>query len=150
MVLENVSADELSIAIQRVGAGEAAKLGYFHALPYGEGGSGGSSDVLMIEAHVVQDVNSPPGFAFLDYTYPEPRSYPSFIDVLVLDPVTGVNSLNYNILVVSNTETSFRVRFYTLWGDPMNTDDQPPFDQRIAVRIEEFKPSVRMVGGLVV
>lgn len=144
MVLENVTADELSIAIQRVGAAEVAKLGYFHALPYG---GGGSSDVLMIEAHVTQDGDSPPGIAFLDYTYTELRLSPSFIDVLVLDPSS---LLTYDTNIVSNTGTSFRVRFSTKWNDPFAEGDVPAFDQRVAVRAEEFKPTVMMVDGLVV
>jgi hypothetical protein len=120
-------------------------LGYFHELPYG-GGTGGSS-ALMIEVHVVQDNDSPPGVGYLDYTYVEPRLNPSFIEVLVLDPSS---LLIYNTKIVSNTGSSFRIRFSTLWFDPFAEGDVPAFDQRIAIRAEEFKPTVMMVDGLVV
>lgn len=151
MVLENVTADELSIAIQRVGAGEVAKLGYFHALPYGEGGSGGDTNVLMIEAHVVQDFQLPRGVGILRYDYPVVRTNPSFVDVLILDAgPPSPDSLTYEINVVVNTGQTLGIQIISKWYDPNKVDDLPEFDQRIAVRIEEFKPSVRMVSGLVV
>jgi len=137
----SVTRDQLYEAIQNVGPAVAAKLGYFHELPYG----GGSA--LMIEAHVVQDNDSPVGVGYLDYTYVEPRVSPSFIEVLVLDPSS---LLIYNTKIVSNTGSSFRIRFSTLWNDPFAEGDVPAFDQRIAIRAEEFKPTVMMVGGLVV
>ena len=140
----SVTRDQLYEAIQHVGSAVAAKLGYFHDLP--GGGTGGSS-ALMIEAHVVQDVNSPQGVGYLDYTYVEPRLSPSFIEVLVLDPSS---LLTYDTNIVSNTGTSFRVRFSTKWNDPFAEGDVPAFDQRVAVRAEEFKPTVMMVDGLVV
>ncbi|WOZ57413.1 hypothetical protein [Pseudomonas phage vB_PseuGesM_254] len=135
----SITQEELYKVLQLIGAADAAKLGYFHDLP-GGGGEVGSS-ALMIEAQVVQDADSPPGTGFLDYTYVEPRVSPSFIDVLILDPSS---LLIYNTKIMSNTGSSFRVRFSTLWFDPVAEGDVPAFKQRIAIRAEEFVPTVTM------
>lgn len=89
MALENVTADELSIAIHRVGAGEAAKLGYFHALPYGEGGGPGPSyGGKMFRASAAPA--GPPGFYLAEFDIGDwipPLSVVPFTRSVVLNPV---------------------------------------------------------------
>lgn len=144
----SVTSDQLYEAIQHVGPAVAAKLGYFHDLP--GGGTGGSS-ALMVQAHVVQDGNSPQGVGILEYHYDDSRIYPSFVDVLVLDRTPpGPNALDYDISILINLSNVFVVRITTKWNDPFREDDVPPFDQLIGLRIDEFKPTVMMVNGLVV
>lgn len=141
--MQNVTKDELSIAISRVGSSEAAKLGYFHALPYGDGGSGGVSNVLMFEAHVLQSDMAPRGVGILRYDYPDARLNPSFVEALILDagPLSP-DALTYEINVVVNTAQTLGIQIISKWYDPNKVDDLPEFDQRIAVRVEEFKPTM--------
>lgn len=134
----SITQEELYKVLQFIGAADAAKLGYFHDLP---GSGGGGSVALMIEAQVTQDVDSPPGVGYLDYSYVQARLSPSFIDVLILEPSS---KLIYDSTIVSNTGSSFRVRFSTRWSDPFAEGDVPAFDQLIAVRAEEFTPTVTM------
>lgn len=139
----SVTKQDLYAAIQYVGAAETAKMGLFHDLP--GGGSGGSSDVLMLEAHVTQSDMAPRGVGILRYDYPVARTNASFVDVFVADagPLSP-DALVYEINVVVNTPQSLGVQIISKWYDPNKVDDLPEFDQRIAVRIEEFKPTVQI------
>lgn len=142
--MQNVTKDELSIAISRVGSSEAAKLGYFHALPYGEGGGSGD-DILMMEVHLLQSDMAPRGVGILRYDYPEPRVNASFVDVLILDAgPLNPDALVYDVNISVNTGSSLVIQIISRWYDPNKVDDLPEFDQRIGLRIQEFKPTSTM------
>lgn len=143
-----ITVNELVTQLSTLGLIETAINGAFHDLP-GSGGSGGTSNVQMIKAHVLQDPEFPPGNGVLVYTYPEPMAYPAFIDVLVLDPHVSSGpsdntALNYKVQVMVNTTTEVAILITTTWNAPGQADDQPPFDQQIGVRIEPFVPTVTM------
>lgn len=90
MALKDVTPDELSIAINRVGTAEVAKLGYFHALPYGSGGGGGDYGGKMFMA--AASPNGPPGFYAAVFDIGEwipPLTVAPFTRSVVLNPVVG-------------------------------------------------------------
>lgn len=84
--LKDVTASELSQAIYRIGVGETAKQGYFHALPYGSGG--GNYGGKMFKAAAVP--NGPPGFYVATFdigSWIPPLSVVPFTRSVVLNPV---------------------------------------------------------------
>lgn len=142
-----ITVNELVTQLSTLGVVQTAINGAFHDLP-GSGG-GGSSNVQMIQAHVVQSKQFPPGSGVLLYTYPEPMEFPAFIDVLILDPhvSTGPSddtALNYNIQVLSNTGEQFAILVRTTWNTPGKEEEQPAFDQQLGVRVEAFVPTVTL------
>src|SRR6185503_1073831 len=112
-----ITVNELVTQLSTLGVVQTAINGAFHDLP---GSGGGTSNVQMIQAHVLQDSEFPPWSGVLFYTYPTPMANPAFINVLILDPhvSTGPSddtALNYDIQVLSNTGESFAVLIQTTW-----------------------------------
>lgn len=142
-----ITVNELVAQLSTLGVVQTAINGAFHDLP-GSGG-GGSSNVQMIQAHVLQSDQLPPGTGLLQYTYPTPLAYPAFIDVLVLDPVVSTGpeddgQLDYTIGVAVNRADGFAIIISTAWNTPGKVDPLPDFDQQIGVRIEPFTPTVTL------
>ncbi|CUR44388.1 hypothetical protein VCM_00186 [Pseudomonas phage VCM] len=143
-----ITVNELVTQLSTLGLIETAINGAFHNLP-GSGGGGGTSNVQMIKAHVLQDFDSPPGTGVFFYDYPTPMAYPAFINVLILDPhvstgPTDDTQLNYNVQVLANTTVGFGVLVSTSWNTPGKVDELPAFDQQLGIRLEPFEPTVTM------
>lgn len=135
-MLEDVSADDLSIAINRVGVGEAAKLGYFHSLPYGGGGGGVTkSRTYRVSNLPIPGINqsrvdfSLTGFADRFTKMP-------FTDLLVLNPVLGYE---YNVFVadINFVTQVIGVKVGWYWsGDGVDPDTGGNVD--VGLRVEPF------------
>jgi hypothetical protein len=140
--LSNITTSQLYEAIARIGPAQAAEEGYFHALPYGEGGGTPAvSNVRMLKQSNVQTGDIGQALiVFSSLGFTTPLTQAPFLQTTILNPVAGYayNAVPYEVDLGSQSIT---VRVQWAW---MGAGDDPltggNFD--IGLRVEPFVLSV--------
>jgi len=131
--LSNVTTSQLYEAIARIGPAQAAEEGYFHALPYGGGGTSPTNVRMLMQSNTQAGDIGQAFIVFPSLGFSPPLTQAPFLQAAILNPVEGYA---YTLATLGTAQTA-TVRVQWAW---IGTGEDPltggTFD--IGLRVEPF------------